>query len=63
MQDGRFETPKIVHDNMAEGRNGLREGKGFFDYGGVDVPAYRRARLAEFLRMLQQAGLARPPVL
>ena len=63
MQDKRFEAPKIVHDNMAEGRNGLREGKGFFDYSGVDVAAYRRARLAEFLRMLQQAGLARPPVI
>jgi hypothetical protein len=28
----------------------------------MDVAAYRRARLAEFLRMLQQAGLAKPPV-
>jgi 3-hydroxybutyryl-CoA dehydrogenase len=62
MKDKRFEAPRIVHDNMAEGRNGLREGKGFFDYTGMDLPAYRRARLAEFLRMLQQAGLAKPPV-
>jgi 3-hydroxybutyryl-CoA dehydrogenase len=62
MNDTRFEAPKIVHDNMAEGRNGLREGKGFFDYSGMDVAAYRRERLSEFLRMLQQAGLARPPV-
>ncbi len=62
MNDKRFEAPKIVHDNMAEGRNGLRDGKGFFDYRGMDVPAYRRARLSEFLHMLQQAGLARPPV-
>jgi 3-hydroxybutyryl-CoA dehydrogenase len=63
MHDKRFEAPKIVHDNMAQGRNGLRDGKGFFDYAGMDVIAYRRARLAEFLRMLEQAGLARPPVL
>ena len=63
MQDGRFEAPKIVQDNMAQGRNGLRDGKGFFDYGGMDMAAYRRTRLAEFLRMLEQAGLARPPVL
>ena len=63
MNDKRFETPKIVRDNMAAGRNGLREGKGFLDYSGMDVPAYRRARLAEFQRMLQQAGLAKPPVL
>jgi 3-hydroxybutyryl-CoA dehydrogenase len=61
MNDKRFEAPRIVHDNMAQGRNGLREGKGFFDYSHMDVPAYRRDRLSEFLRMLQQAGLARPP--
>jgi 3-hydroxybutyryl-CoA dehydrogenase len=63
MNDNRFEAPKIVHDNMAQGRNGLRDGKGFFDYSSMDLTAYRRARLAEFLRMLQQAGLARPPVI
>ncbi|MGB7258754.1 MAG: 3-hydroxybutyryl-CoA dehydrogenase [Pseudolabrys sp.] len=62
MQDKRFEAPKIVHDNMTEGRNGLRDGKGFYDYGGMDVRAYRRERLAAFLRALNEAGLARPPV-
>ena len=62
MNDARFEAPAIVHENMAQGRNGLRDGRGFFDYVSMDVPAYRRARLAEFLRMLREAGLARPPV-
>ena len=62
MDDKRFEAPKIVHDNMAAGRNGLRDGKGFYNYGGMDVPAYRRERLAAFLRALNEAGLARPPV-
>ncbi|HEU5018910.1 MAG TPA: 3-hydroxybutyryl-CoA dehydrogenase [Pseudolabrys sp.] len=63
MNDKRFEAPKIVHDNMSEKRNGLRDGKGFFDYSGVDVHAYRRGRLMAFLRALQEAGLARPPVI
>jgi 3-hydroxybutyryl-CoA dehydrogenase len=63
MKDGRFEAPKIVHDNMNEKRNGLRDGKGFYDYSGMDVDAYRRNRLAAFLRALQEAGLARPPVM
>jgi 3-hydroxybutyryl-CoA dehydrogenase len=63
MKDKRFEAPKIVHDNMSKKRNGLRDGKGFFDYTGVDVQAYRRNRLAAFLRALQEAGLARPPVI
>ena len=61
MKDKRFEAPQIVHDNMAGGRNGLRDGKGFFDYTTMDVPAYRRERLAAFMRALKDAGLAKPP--
>jgi hypothetical protein len=29
----------------------------------MDVPAYRQQRLSEFLKMLEQTGLSRPPVL
>jgi 3-hydroxybutyryl-CoA dehydrogenase len=61
MGDERFAAPKVIDANMAEGRNGLRDGKGFYDYAAVDVPAYRRARLAAFFRMLQQSGLVMPP--
>jgi 3-hydroxybutyryl-CoA dehydrogenase len=61
MGDERFVAPKVIDANMAGGRNGLRDGKGFYDYATADVPAYRRARLAAFFRMLQQAGLAMPP--
>ena len=39
------------------GRNGLRDGKGFYDYSGMDVGAYRRERLAAFLRALQGGGV------
>ena len=63
MNDQRFEAPKIVHDNMEGGRNGLRDGRGFYDYSKVDVSAYRRERLAAFLRALHEAGLQRAPVL
>jgi 3-hydroxybutyryl-CoA dehydrogenase len=61
MDDDRFTAPAVIHANMAEGRNGLRDGKGFYDYAAMDIPAYRRDRLAAFFRMLQQAGLAIPP--
>jgi 3-hydroxybutyryl-CoA dehydrogenase len=61
MGDERFAAPKVIDANMAEGRNGMRDGKGFYDYATIDVPAYRRARLAAFFRMLQQAGLVMPP--
>jgi 3-hydroxybutyryl-CoA dehydrogenase len=62
MKDKRFEAPRIVHDNMASGRNGLRDGKGFFDYTNMDIAAYRRERLAAFMKALKDAGLSRPPV-
>jgi 3-hydroxybutyryl-CoA dehydrogenase len=61
MDDERFAAPKVINTNMADGRNGLRDGKGFYDYAAVDVAAYRHARLAAFFRMLQLAGLVMPP--
>jgi 3-hydroxybutyryl-CoA dehydrogenase len=61
--DPRFEAPDIVKKNMEEGRIGLKTGQGFFDYASMDVDAYRQERLAAFLKSLQNAGLARPPVL
>jgi 3-hydroxybutyryl-CoA dehydrogenase len=59
----RYAAPAIVERNMQEGRIGLRSGQGFFDYANRDVDAYRRDRLAAFVAMLGQLGLARPPVL
>ena len=32
---------------MEQGRNGLRDGQGFYDYAGVDVDAYRMQRLEQ----------------
>ena len=42
---------------MEQGRNGLRDGQGFYDYAGVDVDAYRMQRL-EQLRDRLAAGPA-----
>jgi 3-hydroxybutyryl-CoA dehydrogenase len=53
----RFAAPAIVGDNMAQGRRGLRDGAGFYDYAGVDVAAYRAARLTDFVAMLRQRQL------
>lgn len=49
----RFAAPEIIGRNMAEGRNGLRDGDGFLDYDNMDVPAYQNARLAAFVAMLR----------
>lgn len=49
----RFNAPRIVQDNMAQGRNGLRDGKGFMDYDGLDVAAYQKQRIGAFAAMLR----------
>lgn len=61
MRDERFAAPRIVEDNMHAGRIGLRTGKGFYDYAGVDLEAYRRERLGAFVALLRHLDLLRPP--
>lgn len=59
--DERYASPAIVDRHMREGRNGLRDGRGFLDYAGVDLDAYRRDTLARMLAMLRHVGLLRAP--
>ena len=49
----RFAAPDIIENNMKNGRTGLRDGKGFLNYDGLDVPAYQNERLAAFVAMLR----------
>ncbi|WP_144097784.1 3-hydroxybutyryl-CoA dehydrogenase [Croceicoccus sediminis] len=56
----RFKAPEIVVDNMREDRRGLRDGKGFYDYAGIDADAYRAQRLSEFVEMLRLRDLVPP---
>lgn len=57
----RYIAPAVVDRMMREGRNGLRDGRGFHDYRDVDVAAYRKDVLSRTLAMLRHAGLQRPP--
>lgn len=57
---GRYRTPAIISRNMHEGRNGLRDGLGFYDYRGQDVEAYRRRRLEQFVRLMAFLDLLPP---
>jgi len=57
----RFKTPKIIEDNMHNQRNGLRDGVGFYDYRDMDVAAYRKSRMADFIGMLKYLELAPKP--
>ena len=59
----RYAAPAIIERNMQEGRIGLGSRQGFLDYENLDLDAYRRDRLAAFVAMLTQLGIARPPVL
>jgi 3-hydroxybutyryl-CoA dehydrogenase len=56
----RFRAPTIIERNMRSGRNGVREGEGFYDYKDVDVGAYRAERLERFVRLIQHLGLLPP---
>ena len=58
----RYTAPAIVDRMMAEGRNGLKSGQGFYDYRGIDVAAYRLDVLHRTLGMLKHAGLFKAPV-
>lgn len=57
----RFAPPAIVEQYMEEGRIGLKAGKGFYDYAGVDADAYRRDVLGRSLGMLRHLDLLRAP--
>jgi 3-hydroxybutyryl-CoA dehydrogenase len=59
----RYAAPEIVERNMRDGRIGLGTRQGFLDYENLDIDAYRRERLKAFVAMLNQLGIARPPVL
>ena len=57
---GRYQAPPVLAGMMARGELGLKSGKGFYDYTGVDVAAYRRDVLARTLGMLRHAGGLHP---
>lgn len=57
----RYQSPQIVRDNMEHGRNGLRDGKGFYDFEAMDVPAYQRDQLARFVALFRHLDLLPAP--
>ena len=57
----RYAAPSIIERNMREGNIGLRTGRGFLDYAGLDIDAYRRERLMGLVNTLTSMRLLRPP--
>ena len=62
LDNERYASPEIVERNMKEGHIGLKTQRGFLNYEGMDVDAYRAERLKAFVAMLQHFGLTKPPV-
>ena len=61
LADPRYAAPEIVDRHMRDGRNGLRDGKGFYDFSQVDPNHYKKEVLGRMLGMLRHLELMRPP--
>ncbi|NGM83925.1 3-hydroxybutyryl-CoA dehydrogenase [Paenibacillus sp. 7124] len=57
----RYAPPDIISENMANGRTGMKSGKGFYDFSGRDVTAYQRETMRKFVDLLQHLGYWSPP--
>ena len=57
----RFEVPAIAERYMKEGRNGLRERHGFYDYRDIDVNEYQQETLRKIIDLIDHLGLLAPP--
>ncbi len=57
----RYTPPAIIARMMDEGKKGLREGEGFFDWRGTDIAAYRRDVLSRLVGTLRHQRLLRAP--
>ena len=57
----RYASPQNVLDNMEQARNGLRDGKGFYDFAEMDVAAYQRDQLRRFVALFRHLDLLPSP--
>lgn len=62
LDDPRYASPDIIARNMEAGHIGLKTQRGFLNYEGMDVEAYRAERLRAFVAMLRHFDLVKPPV-
>lgn len=62
LDNERYASPDIVEHNMKEGHIGLKTQRGFLNYEGMDVDAYRAERLKALAGLLKHFGLVKPPV-
>ena len=53
----RYSVPDIIASNMKSGKNGIRDGIGFFDYNNIDTEKYRERRMKDFVAHLKHRNL------
>lgn len=58
----RHAPPPQLDALMKEGKRGLREGQGYYDWRGIDTDAYRRQRFAQFVKLFGHLGGLPKPV-
>ena len=52
----RHAPPEEVTKMMEDGRRGLREGRGYYDFRGMDVEAWQKEKLTRFVTLLDSLG-------
>jgi 3-hydroxybutyryl-CoA dehydrogenase len=52
----RHAPPPQLDALMKEGKRGLREGQGYYDWRGIDTDAYRRRRFGQFVKLFGHLG-------
>ncbi len=57
----RHKPPPELDAMMQDGRKGLREGHGYYDYANIDIEAYRREKLTRFVDLLRHLDRLPPP--
>ncbi len=57
----RHKPPPELDAMMKDGRTGLREGRGYYDYTKIDVEAYKREKLTGFVHLLRYLDRLPPP--
>jgi 3-hydroxybutyryl-CoA dehydrogenase len=58
----RHAPPPQLDALMKEGKRGLREGQGYYDWRGIDTDTYRRERFTQFVKLFGHLGGLPKPV-